>query len=73
MKTEDISIGVWTVVEGRDEVLKGGASVVRKFLEKNLGLLFRKGPHGGEMQLFPRYSPAQRLCLIIVSFQYNSS
>jgi hypothetical protein len=38
MKPEDISIGVWTVVEGCDEVFEGGAGVIRKFLEENLGL-----------------------------------
>jgi len=63
MKPEDISVGAWTVVEGCDEVFEGRASIIRKFLEENLGLLFREGPHGGEMQLCFRISSCAEITL----------
>jgi hypothetical protein len=49
VKPEDIAIGVWTVIEGRDEVFERGAGVVCKFFEENLRLFFREGAHIGEI------------------------
>ncbi len=45
MKTEDITISVWGVVERRDQVLEGGSGVVRKLGEKDLGLFFCERAH----------------------------
>lgn len=45
MKTEDVAVAVWGVVERCDEVLEGGAGVVRQLGKENLGLFFCERAH----------------------------
>ena len=45
VKTENISVGVWRVVERRDEVLQRGAGVVGQLGEEDLSLFFCERAH----------------------------
>lgn len=47
VKTENITISVWGVVERRDQILQRGASVVGQFGEQDLGLFFCERAHIG--------------------------
>ena len=45
VKTENISVGIWRVVERCDEVLQRGAGVVGQLGEEDLGLFFCERAH----------------------------
>lgn len=45
MKSEDVSIGIWSTVEGSDEVFEGVSSVVCKLCKQSLSLLFGERAH----------------------------
>lgn len=49
VKTENISVRVWRVVERRDEVLQRGTGVVGQLGEEDLGLFFCERTHVGYM------------------------
>lgn len=44
-QTEDVAVGIGRVVNGRNQVLKGGARVVGELLKDRLGLFFCERAH----------------------------
>lgn len=47
LDAKDVSIGVWAIVKGRNEVFEGGSGVVCELREECLRLGFSKRTHFG--------------------------